>query len=186
MARRWVTGLVGVLAIAGLIGVGYSAFTATATVNGNTAAASVSLTVHPTTAGSCSFPNGTPASGSFTFSENAAQNVLSVGFTNLEPGGVCSVLVQVTSTATVPLVLSDQLNESSGICAPGPTHNCYDVADSSGLTSVTPVLTVSSITTLAASGSSYIDNLEVYIPSGSTSAPATGSFAIEFIGSAGI
>jgi hypothetical protein len=185
MTKKWVVGLLGVLAIAALVGVGYSAFTASATVNGTATAGTVSIIVTSPDQGSCAFPSGGPAPGAFTFSENPAQTVLNIGVSNLVPGGVCTTQATIINTGTVPVVLSNQLNESSGICAPGPTLNCYDAFDSAGLTSVSPILNVNGITTLAPGGS-YIDTISVYIPAGSISAPPSGNFAIYFTGSAGI
>jgi hypothetical protein len=185
MLQRWVVGLLGVFAVAALVGVGYSAFTASATVNGTATAGTVSIEVRSSLSGSCTYASGAPAPGAFTFSENAADTVLSIGVSSLVPGGVCTTQATVTNTGSVPVLLNDQLNESSGICASGPTLNCYDVSDTAGLRSVSPVLNVNSIVTLAPGGS-YTDTIAVYIPAGSTSAPASGNFAVYFMGSAGL
>ena len=185
MTKKWIAGMLGVLAVAALVGVGYSAFTATATVNGTATAGTAEITVSSPAAGTCGYVGGGPAPGGFSFAENHALTVLTVGLSNLVPGGICSFSFTVTNVGTVPVVLSDQLNETSGICAPGPTLNCYGVNDGSGLTSATPVLSVTSLATLAVGGT-YLDTVWVGIPAGSTSAPPSGGFSIYFTGSAGV
>jgi hypothetical protein len=182
MTNRWIVGILGVLAVAALVGVGYSAFTATATVNGTASAGTAAIIVTSNDAGSCFYPGGAPAPGTFSFSENAKNTVLSITITNMVPGGVCSTIATVSNVGTVPVALSDQLNSTAGICV-GAALNCYDVADSSGLSSA---LGVSSEHSFANLGAPYSDGISVFIPAGSTSAPASGVFSIEYIGSAGL
>ncbi len=185
MSNRWVVGLLGVLAVAALVGVGYSAFTATATVNGTATAGTAAIALNSPQAGACAYPSGGPAPGSFSFSENTSHTLVSVGVSNLVPGDFCYFSVTVTNVGTVPVVLNNQLNETSGICAPGPSLNCFAVRDTAGLTSATPVLNVNGITTLAVGGT-YVDTIWVGIPSGSVTAPPSGLFSVFFTGVAGI
>ncbi|MFY9717282.1 MAG: hypothetical protein WAK40_05040 [Thermoplasmata archaeon] len=182
MTNRWIVGVLGVLAVAALVGVGYSAFTATATVNGTASAGTAAITVSTNGVGSCFYPSGAPAPGAFSFSENAKNTVLSITITNMVPGGICSTTATVTNVGTVPVSLSDQLNSTSGICV-GAALNCYGVYDTSGLSSSAGVSSEHSFDTL---GAPYSDAISVYIPAGSTSAPASGVFSIEYIGSAGL
>lgn len=182
MTNRWVVGMLAVLAVAGLVGVGYSAFTATATVNGTATAGNVQLQITSTYTASCNYASGAPAPGIVGVSSNAKYTVLTLTVSNLVPGGVCTTGAIITNVGSVPLVLSDQLNATSGICV-GAALNCYDVSDTAGLTSTAPIYNVNSITTL---GGPYTDMISIWIPAGSTSAPASGIFSIYYIGSAGI
>ncbi|HTP54786.1 MAG TPA: hypothetical protein VML94_07520 [Thermoplasmata archaeon] len=182
MTNRWVVGLLGVLAIAALVGVGYSAFTATATVNGTASAGTAAIVVTSNGAGACFYPSGAPAPGSFSFSENAKDTVLSISVSNMVPGGVCSTVATVSNVGTVPVSLSNQLNSTSGICV-GAALNCYDVSDTAGLSSVAGVSSEHAFATL---GAPYSDTISIWIPAGSVSAPPSGVFSIYYIGSAGL
>jgi len=182
MTKKWVVGVLGVLAVAALVGVGYSAFTATATVNGTATAGIAAIEVTSTGAGYCQYPTGAPAPGSFVFAENAKDTVLSVTVSNLVPGSICVTSVTVQNVGTVPVALSAQLNATGGICS-GPALNCYDVATTSGLSSAAGIFSVPAFANL---GGPYLDSISVSIPAGSTSAPASGSFAVFYIGSAGL
>jgi hypothetical protein len=182
VTKKWVVGMMAVLAVAALVGVGYSAFTATATVNGTATAGLDAIQVSSSQSGACFYPSGAPAPGSFGFSLNAKDTVLTLSVTNMVPGAVCSTVATISNVGSVPVVLSNQLNTTSGICV-GPALNCYDVSDTAGLSSVTGIKNVNSIATL---GSPYADTINVWIPAGSTSAPSSGVFSIYYVGSAGI
>jgi hypothetical protein len=206
MAQKWVLGVVGAFAVLALAGVGFAAFTAQATVNGSASAATVNLQIvsEESAANTCFYLPGTPLAGS-----PAAGNVslstsgplvstATVAVSNLTPGVVCDVFVTLENTGSVPENVSVVLNTqgADGICAPSAV-NCDDVLTLSGIqasgfywfigspTAGSPSGASPNFVTLAVGGT-YTDYIAVLITTGSTSAPALGTFSLVYTASAGI
>jgi hypothetical protein len=184
MARRWVLGIVGAFAVLAVAGVGFAAFTASATVTGEASQGTVSLKITDFAFFGCHYVTGAPAPGTFdSASENAVDTVLSLKVGNLTPAAYCSVKVFIMNTGTVPINITAFLNETSGICPPGGL-NCYDVYDSFGLSAFGGV-TSASLGAPIAPGVVINDLVSVGIPAGSVSAPPVGIFSVYYLGTAG-
>jgi len=203
MAKRWLVGLVAAVAVVGLAGVGFSAFTATATVNGYASAGSVSLQITETGTFSCFYLPDTPypyapAPGNIAFSPiRDGGTEVSFNVSNLTPGVICNGGVLLVNEGSVPLNVSVSLFSAgfNGVCG-AYQYNCYDVITYSGIqagghywysgspTAGGPSDVSANFVTLAP-GASVVDDLGVLIETGSTSAPSSASFSLVYTGSAG-
>jgi len=200
--KKWAIGAIGAFAILALAGVGFSAFTATAQVNGYAYAATMDLEIVNTYEGGCgSLFHATPAGpGNFTFyGENAAMTSISVRATNLTPGVYCEGAIELENTGSVPVNVSVVLETAgtNGICT-AYTINCYDVESLSGIEAAgfqwyigSPnaghsAYASTNFTTLAP-GATYWDWIASNIPPTSTyaSTPPSGTFTILYTASAG-
>jgi len=192
MSKHWLLGVVGAFAVIALVGIGFSALTASATVNGNATSGSASLTIvgygNNTAEGLpvCVTEFGDPSVGNLTFSgENAIDTSINVAATNLTPGTYCDGYVLLENTGSIPLNLSSALTNLVNIC-PALGTDCYDVEDFSGISALGGVLSVPYVTTLAP-GATYNDTFFIGIPLGSDDGtPASGSFSLVFTGTAGV
>jgi hypothetical protein len=216
MVQKWVMGVAGVIALLAVSGVGFAAFSATATVNGNVYAGTVGLQIVDTWAtngGSVGYYVGcvdnftgtvpyvpVPDNVSFGPVTNGGTQV-QLTATNMTPSEDCEVAIELQNTGSVPEVVSVavQTPGANGLCTPGAL-NCYDVATMSGISaqgwlvwacgppcgSPHSVTSVTAFTTLNPGGT-YIDVIEVDIPPGSGDlTPASGSFALQYTATAGI
>jgi len=200
MAQRWILGVVASIAVLALAGVGFAAFTATATVNGSASAASMGLEIVYNQGQGCgSLYGATPAGpGNFTFyglAEGATS--ISAKVTNLTPGVYCQGQIGLENVGSVPVTVSVVVNTpgANGICT-SYSFNCDDVETSSGIevtgwqwyiispTAGTSAYASPNFATLNP-GQVFYDYLAVNIPATSTSAPGTGTFTLVYTASAG-
>jgi len=206
MAKQWLVGLVGAFAVICLAGVGFSAFTASATVNGQASAATMDLKIYATEIGSCSsIPAGipVPGAGNVTFSNlNAAETSVTLSVSNLTPNVYCLAYVWLQNAGSVPVNLSVAINTPGvdGMCTGGAV-NCFDVFTYSGLDLTgapygywflaspnlgTPTYSQTNVITLNPSAV-YGDIIGVDIPSTSgDSTPGSAVFSIVYTASAGL
>lgn len=186
MAKKWVLGLAAAMTIVAVAGVGFSAFTATAYVNGTATAATVGLTVAPDAnfPMSCSWMDtGAPdANASITITEVSSTQVNIVA-SGLVPGVACNGVIWVNNTGSVALNLTNTLTPGAGICAPSASDNCIDVT---GVYTIDPLYGVYSYNNPILTPGSYQDPYTVYIPDGFTMAPASASFTFTYVGTAGV
>ncbi|HTP53970.1 MAG TPA: hypothetical protein VML94_03270 [Thermoplasmata archaeon] len=194
MAKKWMVGLVAALAVVCMAGVGFSAFTAQATVNGSATAATMGLIIADYTTSGCYYNLNTPgAPGNITLeNENAAQTTISLVVSNLTPGINCRAYVYLENTGSVPVNLSVQLNTpgTDGICT-AFTIDCFDVDTLSGIqaagwqwwngspTAGTSSYAYSNFATLAP-GHGVWDYIGVDIPTTSTETPASAAFSLVY------
>lgn len=192
-------GLVGAFAVMGLAGVGFSAFTASATVYGTASAGTVSLVITETESFGCSgaYANGAN-NGSMAFSPVSEDgSSVSASVSNIVPGEFCDGLVVLENTGSVPFNVSVAFNTpgANGMCIWGE-RDCYDVNTLSGIQvsgwlafcgpcNFSAEYSVTNITTLNP-GQTYTDYVAVSIPQGADDGtPPTGSFSLVYTGSAG-
>jgi len=195
MTKRWLVGLVASIAVVSLAGVGFSAFTATATVNGSATAATMGLEIVQNYTTGCYSNLNTPgAPGNYSFAnENAAQTTISLIASNLTPGINCRAYIELENVGSVPVNVSVAVNSPGvdGMCTPSAI-NCYDVYTASGIqlnggicwsTSPdcgTPTASYSNWVTLSPGGTTW-DVILVDIPFGSTDAtPSGGAFSLVY------
>ena len=200
MAKRWVLGVVGALVVLAASGVGFSAFTTTATVNGSATSASMGLEIVNSADIGCGSLYGAavPGPGNFTFyGLTAGMTQISVRATNLTPGVYCQGWIELENVGSVPVTVSVVVNTpgANGICT-SYAYDCYDVESISGVevtgwqwytaspTAGTSAYASPNFATLAPGGV-YYDYLASNIPHASTSAPATGTFTLTYTSSAG-
>ena len=136
MMKKWWVGLVAIVGVVALAGVGFSAFTAQASVNAYASGATMGLEIISNSTSGCYYNLNTPgAPGSISFSgENAAMNSISLTVSNLAPGINCRAYVELENTGSVPVNVSVALLTpgSNGICT-AYTINCFDVDTLSGI-----------------------------------------------------
>ncbi|HTP54841.1 MAG TPA: hypothetical protein VML94_07815 [Thermoplasmata archaeon] len=137
MAKRWVIGLVAAIAVVCMAGVGFSAFTAQAVVNGNASAASMDLQIVNTVAYGCYYNDSwtSYAPGNISFeNENAALNEVTLTVANLTPGIDCRAALVLENTGSVPVNVSSLINTpgNDGVCTTAAL-DCYDVFTLSGI-----------------------------------------------------
>jgi hypothetical protein len=200
MAKRWLVGLVAAIAVVCMAGVGFSAFTAQATVYGNASAAQIGLAIESTASEGCFYFNqSVPAPGSLSFSGlNAAMTSVSMNVANLTPDQLCLASLTLENVGTQPLNVTITLNTPGvdGICT-AFAYNCFDVLTLSGIdasgwfyfssspTGDTPTSVSSNFTELNP-GQSFVDTYAVDIPAGSgDSTPSTGSFTLVYSATVG-
>ena len=186
--KRWVIGVAAAFAVLAMAGVGFSAFTATATVNGTAYAGSAELTVVQShfLATLCEWYNFSFYTGGSITVTPVSSNVLSFSVTNLVPGVRCFIGVNVTNVGSVPLSVTGALVPGAGICSTGATNGCFDAGTwlypIDAITGVTSWL----ITPSLSPGAIFYDFVVVGIPPGFTSAPTSASFSIVYTGTAGV
>ena len=95
MGRRWLMGVVGLIAVLGVAGVGFAAYTATATLNVNATAGSFYLYE------SGSVQSQSLSSASASCAPGASGTALTLTVTNLLPGDYCNFTVTVTDPGTI-------------------------------------------------------------------------------------
>jgi hypothetical protein len=200
MAKRWLVGLAAAIAVVCMAGVGFSAFTAQATVYGNASAATVGLQITETgTFGCFYFGHDVAAPGNIAFSglsDGGTQITLTVS--NLTPDDICEAGLVLENVGSQPLNVSIALNTpgANGVCGPYG-FNCYDVYTYSGIqasgdfffygspTEPTPTSYSANFTELNP-GQSYTDYYGIDIPWGSTDAtPASATFTLVYSASVG-
>lgn len=202
MTRKWQLGLIGAIALLALTGVGFSAFTASATVYGNASAATMDLKIVGEGAyGACQYwlPGLPTGPGNITFTGlNAAETQVTWNVANVTPNDLCNAYVVLENAGSVPVNVSVALNTPgfNGICTAGEL-NCYDINTLSGIqangwiwwvgspTGGTSSYADSNFVTLNP-GQTYTDLLTVDIPPGSDdSTPASATFSLVYTASAG-
>lgn len=200
MTKRWVVGLAAAIAVVCMAGVGFSAFTAQATVYGNASAAAVGLQITGTGSYGCFyFGHAEAAPGSLEFSGLTAGNTqVTLTVANLTPDDICNGYLTLENTGNQPLNVSITLNTpgSNGVCGPYG-FNCFDVYTYSGIQASGDFYFVGSPTadtptaysqnfTLLNPGQSYTDYYGVDIPWGSTDAtPSSATFTLVYSASVG-
>jgi len=203
MAMKWVFGVIGAFAVLAMTGIGFSAFTASATVHGTASAATMGLEITETSAYHCTYLPGTPlayqlAPGNVSFSPvSAGGTVVSFNASNMTPGVYCQGDLKLTNTGSVPVNVSVVLSTAgdNGICGAYGT-NCYDVISTSGIeasgewhfdgspTAPGPADVSSNFTRLNPGGST-VDAIAVLISTGFTSVDPTAYFTLTYTASAG-
>ena len=203
MTKKWVVGVIGAFALVAMTGVGFSAFTASATVYGTASAATMGLEITWTGASTCTYLPGTPlggqvAPGNVSFSPVAeGGTVVSFSASNMTPGVYCQGDLQLTNTGSVPVNVSVVLSTagSNGICGAYGV-NCYDVISYSGIeasgewwfygspTAPGPADVSTNFTTLNP-GNSTVDAIAVLISTGFTSVDPSAFFTLTYTASAG-
>jgi len=195
MAKRWLVGLVAAIAVVSLAGVGFSAFTATATVNGTASAATMGLEIVQNSTSGCYYNLNTPgAPGNISLvGETEARTTISLVVSNLTPGINCRAYVQLENTGSVPVNVSVQLDTpgAAGVCT-AYAINCFDVDTLSGIqaagwqwwtgspTGGTSSYSYSNFSTLTPGGTVW-DYIGVDIPYGSTDAtPGSAAFSLVY------
>jgi hypothetical protein len=195
MAKKWIIGLVAALAVVSMVGVGFSAFTAQASVNATANAATMGLEITSTYTYGCYYNlNTAGAPGNISLvDENAARTMISLVVANITPGINCRAAVFLENAGSVPVNLSVQLNTPgvSGVCT-AFTINCFDVTTLSGIqaagwqwwtgspTAGTSSYAYSNFATLAP-GHGVWDLIAVDIPFGSTDAtPGSSAFSLVY------
>ena len=186
MARRWMLGLIGAFAAIAVAGIGFAAFTATATVNVVATGGTIGLEITDFAFYGCHFVTGAPGPGTFdSASENAARTAVTFGVGNLTAGDYCQVKVFIMNTGTIPINVTAFLSEIAGICAPAAL-NCYDAGDSWGLTAFGGIVSTVAPGEPFPPGFVFTDLVSVGIPPGSVSAPPSGVFSVNYVASSGI
>ena len=200
MARRWVLGVAAAIAVVCVAGVGFSAFTAQATVYGSAYAATVGLEFTQYGIYDCFYlGHSEPAPGKVVFSDlSAGGTQVTLTVSNLTPDDVCETEVTLENTGDQPLNVSITLNTpgENGVCGPYGI-NCFDIATTSGIqaageiyfgaspTDGVPTSYSHNFTTLQP-GHTYEDLYALDIPWGSTDAtPASASFTLVYSASIG-
>ncbi|MGP8077871.1 MAG: hypothetical protein ACLQD8_08695 [Thermoplasmata archaeon] len=200
MTKRWLVGLVAAIAVVCMAGVGFSAFTAQATVYGNASAASVGLQIVQNYSFGCYyFGHAEAAPGSLSFTDlNEAQTAVSLNVANLTPDQICEATLTIENTGSQPLNVSIALNTpgSNGVCGPYG-FNCFDVFTYSGIqasgdfwfdgspTAPAPTAYSANFTYLNP-GQSYQDFYGVDIPWGSNdTTPSSATFTLVYSASVG-
>jgi len=195
MAKRWLVGLVAAIAVVCMAGVGFSAFTAQATVNGAATSATMGLEIVGNFTTGCYYNlNVAGAPGNYSFSgENAAKTSISLTAANLTPGINCRAYLELENTGSVPVNVSVALNTAgvNNICT-AFAINCYDVYTASGIQasgwvwwSTSPTGGTSSDSNAnwvtLTPGQTVWDTILVDIPLGSTDAtPSGGAFSLSY------
>jgi len=204
MVKRWAIVACATLAVVAMTGVGFSAFTASVTVNGYALSASADLQIVNYGVWGCGAFYGATAPGpgniSF-FGEDEAANEISLAVFNLVPSSYCYANITIENTGSVALNTSVVVNSpgSNGICTANGT-DCYDVFTSSGIMTdgwicftVAPDCLTNHTATYAEygfvtlqPGQTYSDFIGVDIPPLSdNNTPAIGVFSLVYTGSAG-
>ncbi len=190
MTKRWLIGIVASIALVSMVGVGFSAFTTNAYVNGTANAGTASLLVSASSATSCVF-----YSGGVPDTEDAQVSIIpadtfvtsvSVQVSNGVPGDICAIPLELENAGTVALSVSETVTATSpAMCPTWPDLNCW------GAGTDTPYLTTNGpstglVTGFLPAGGTWVVFAFVEFAPFSTSAPAVpGSFTIEFTGTAG-
>lgn len=122
MGRKWVLGMVGVVAALALGGIGFAQFTSTATITGNATAGTFGPLTwdHGAT--------GTPSPvDSQACSTSGSGSTLTLSASNFAPGDTCSVKDALTNHGTLPGLLTESytLTGSSANC-PGTEWSYSD------------------------------------------------------------
>lgn len=199
MAQRWLIGVIAAFAVIGMAGVGFSAFTATATVNGSASAATVEIKIVDTATFACDyFYNIVGAPGNVSFAnENAQQTSISLNVANLTPGVYCTGGLVLENVGTVPVNLSVVFDTAgaNNMCT-AYALNCYGVFTWSGIGTDgyiywigapnygTPTDSNANFATLQPGGT-FTEYIGVDISYDSTIAPGPGSFTLVYTASAG-
>ena len=202
MAKKWVVGLGAALAVICMAGVGFSAFSAQATVNGTATAGTVGLEIVSSAGLDCGSLFGAvpaPTAGLTFYDLSPEFTSISVKAANLTPGVYCEGALELENVGSVPVQVSVALNTPglNGVCT-SHTVNCFDVETLSGIEAAgfqwytaspsagTSCYAYADFTTLAPSGSIW-DFVAVNIPPTSTNpaTPASSSFQIVYTASTG-
>ncbi|HTP54962.1 MAG TPA: hypothetical protein VML94_08425 [Thermoplasmata archaeon] len=195
MAKKWLIGMVAAISVVCMAGVGFSAFTALAQVNGNATAATMGLEIVQNFTTGCYYNlNVAGAPGNYSFSnENAAQTSISLVASNLTPGINCRAYLELENTGSVPVNVSVALDTAGadGICTAWAL-DCFDVYTLSGIeasgwlywsgspTAGTSSDAYSNWATLAP-GAMVWDVVLVDIPFGSDNGtPSSGAFSLVY------
>lgn len=206
MVQKWIVGMLGAFAVLAMVGVGFSAFTATATVNGSASAGTVGVAIvaESSAPATCFYLPDTPYGGSAAPGSvllnvpTALSSVATFTAANLTPGVGCDAYITIENTGSVPENISIALSTAgaNGVCA-STDQNCFDVISQSGIeaasgyyfggspTGAGPASVSTNFVTLAP-GATYADAVAVLIATGSTSAPASATFTLTYTASAGI
>lgn len=200
MAKQWLIGVVAAFAVLGMAGMGFAAFTATATVNGSASAATMGVAFTENATFACDYYYNHPgAPGNIAFShENPAGNMITLTVANMTPGVYCVSGVVITNTGSVPVNMSVAFFTAgtNGMCS-AYQNDCFGVFTTSGLGTDGSIWWIgqpnygivtdsySNFATLAPGGT-FTDYIGVDLPAGSTSAPSVGTFQIVYTASAGI
>lgn len=203
MAKKWVTSVVCAFAVLSISGIGFAAFTATATVNGTASAGTMGLEIISAVGADCGslFGATAPGAGNFTFFDlNPGHTSISARATNLTPGVYCEGGLELQNTGSVPVTVGVELSTPglNGICT-SYARNCYDVESLSGIEASGWQWYIGSPTAGTSSygdanfatlnpGATYTDYLAVNLPELSTSAltPSGATFTIVYTATAGV
>ncbi|MGP8077852.1 MAG: hypothetical protein ACLQD8_00225 [Thermoplasmata archaeon] len=195
MTKRWLVGLVAAIAVVCMAGVGFSAFTAQATVYGNASAASVGLQIVENESFGCFYYGHLEsAPGSISFAGLSDGNTaVTLNVANLTPDQVCTATLTIENTGSQPLNVSIALNTpgSNGICLTTEA-DCFGVTTVSGITVGGFYFTNPSATAFVQNftylnpGQTYTDTYAVSIEWGSdNSTPSAGTFTLVYSATVG-
>jgi hypothetical protein len=201
MGRRWLVGLVAAIAVVCMAGVGFSAFTAQAAVNGTANTATMGLQITESSTYGCFYYYNVPgAPGSVVITgENAALTSLSFEVSNMTPSTYCFIVFDLVNTGSVAVNVSAQLETAgaNGMCV-ADQISCYGVVTQSGIASDgsiyvigapnfgTPTYSSSNFVTLSP-GAAFGEAVGVDLPPGSdNSTPASASFTIVYTATPGL
>ncbi len=198
MAKRWLIGLVAAIAVVSMAGVGFSAFTAQATVYGNATAATLDLKIvnEGLFSPECQYwlPGLPTAPASMKFvGLDPSETQITWDVANLTPNVLCNAWLVIENAGSIPVNLSVALNTpgSNGICTAWE-NNCYDINTISGIqangwiywlgspTGGTSSYSYANVVTLDP-GATYEDLLTVDIPPASDdSTPSSATFSLVY------
>ena len=201
MGRRWLVGLVAAVAVVCMAGVGFSAFTAQAAVNGTANSATMDLQITEAGSDGCFyFYNipGAPGNASIV-GENAAMNVLTFETSNMTPSTYCFIAFNLVNAGSVSVNVSAQLETAgaNGMCVAGQV-SCYGVVTESGIASDgtiyvigapnygTPTDSSSNFVTLSPGGAFTEYRWGRPAPGSDDSTPASATFSIVYTATPGL
>lgn len=151
MGRKWVVGLVGVVAALGLAGFGFAAFTSTATITGTATSGSFALAWD---SGATGIPNPDDSQACHTVGSGTT---LTFTGTNFQPGDGCSVTDLLYDTGTVPGTVTESYSLTGTASCLASNWTYTDSISAAGATGLpiapgSPVSDTITVTLLAAAG----------------------------------
>lgn len=197
MVKKWWVGVASAFVVLALAGVGFSAFTASATVTGSISAASAEIQFGSFLGHGCVYEsNGATGPGSLTFSGlNPAATSINLDVQGINLGEYCDGAIQIMNSGTGPVTLTAGILflGENGICGAGQT-DCFDVVSASGIAasgytclngSPTPCGTSAEVSTdfvTLSPGQTFTDDIGVaFAPGSDASSPTTGTFELVYI-----
>ncbi|MGI0128730.1 MAG: hypothetical protein ACREEC_01010 [Thermoplasmata archaeon] len=183
MGKRLLLGVVAMIAVVAVGGIGFAAYTSSATVYGSASSGNLAL----------AFDYGNPTGGTYA---NCAVfdligNTVHISATDLSPGDSCSVTLGVINNGSLPATSeATSFGFTSGsVCNSLGQMNCIQVTDNLGVQGLNTETGLGGIDNkgIAGGGGLYPGNYKVTVtePSGSTDQSLTLSYTITFTGSVG-